>query len=241
MTSSRRPSWIGHAGARLQAAVRPDPCLYKQLPRARTARPTIGSRPRSSISRLRPRTSRRAGGQVVPDRQRARTQAAQARGRRARREESRISRCSIARSSLPAPAWQQTEIKAPITAGARGAGPRRRGQQRAGARHGRPLRDGRGRRGLSGRRAAAEAGDAASVQVLDQAVAGKVTAIGSVVGKNQLTNLDPRALQDRRVVKVTIALDQPEPGRDGSSTWKWMSRSRRAAARSRRPLRVSGQ
>jgi HlyD family secretion protein len=56
-------------------------------------------------------------------------------------------------------------------------------------------------------------GDAASVQVLDQAVAGKVTRIGSVVGKNQLTNIDPRALQDRRVVKVMIALDQPEPAR----------------------------
>jgi len=40
-----------------------------------------------------------------------------------------------------------------------------------------------------------------------------VTRIGSVVGKNQLTNIDPRALQDRRVLKVTIALDQPEPAR----------------------------
>ena len=54
-----------------------------------------------------------------------------------------------------------------------------------------------------------EAGDPATVQVLDQAVTGKVTLIGSVVGKNQLTNLDPRALQDRRVVKVTIGLDDP--------------------------------
>ena len=52
-------------------------------------------------------------------------------------------------------------------------------------------------------------GDPATVQVLDQAVTGKVTLIGSVVGKNQLTNLDPRALQDRRVVKVTIGLDDP--------------------------------
>ena len=55
--------------------------------------------------------------------------------------------------------------------------------------------------------------DPATVQVLDQAVAGKVTKIGSVVGKNQLTNIDPRALQDRRVVKVTIALDHSEPAR----------------------------
>ena len=52
-------------------------------------------------------------------------------------------------------------------------------------------------------------GDPATVQVLDQAVTGKVTLIGSIVGKNQLTNLDPRALQDRRVVKVTIGLDDP--------------------------------
>ena len=56
-------------------------------------------------------------------------------------------------------------------------------------------------------------GDAATVQVSDQAVTGKVTRIGSVVGKNQLVSLDPRALQDRRVVKVTISLDDPEPAR----------------------------
>jgi HlyD family secretion protein len=52
-------------------------------------------------------------------------------------------------------------------------------------------------------------GDPATVQVLGQAVTGRVTRIGSVVGKNQLTSLDPRALQDRRVVKVTISLDDP--------------------------------
>ena len=45
--------------------------------------------------------------------------------------------------------------------------------------------------------------------VLGGDVTGKVTLIGSIVGKNQLTNLDPRALQDRRVVKVTIGLDDP--------------------------------
>ena len=44
-------------------------------------------------------------------------------------------------------------------------------------------------------------GDAATVQVLEQSVTGKVTRIGSVVGKNQLVSLDPRALQDRRVVR----------------------------------------
>jgi len=52
-------------------------------------------------------------------------------------------------------------------------------------------------------------GDPATVRVLDQSVTGKVTLIGSIVGKNYLTNLDPRALQDRRVVKVTIRLDNP--------------------------------
>jgi len=52
-------------------------------------------------------------------------------------------------------------------------------------------------------------GDPATVQVLDQQVTGRVTLIGSIVGKNQLTSLDPRALQDRRVVKVTIRLDDP--------------------------------
>jgi HlyD family secretion protein len=52
-------------------------------------------------------------------------------------------------------------------------------------------------------------GDPATVQVLDRPVTGKVTRIGSVVGKNQLVSLDPRALQDRRVVKVTIGLDDP--------------------------------
>jgi len=52
-------------------------------------------------------------------------------------------------------------------------------------------------------------GDSASVRVLDQAVTGKVTRIGRLVARNQLANLDPRALQDRRVVKVTIRLDDP--------------------------------
>ena len=52
-------------------------------------------------------------------------------------------------------------------------------------------------------------GDPAEVRVLEQAVTGKVTRIGTMVAKNQLANLDPRALQDRRVVKVTIRLDDP--------------------------------
>ena len=50
-------------------------------------------------------------------------------------------------------------------------------------------------------------GQAASVQVLDQTVSGKVTKIGVLVGKSPLPVLDPRSLQDRRTVKVTISLD----------------------------------
>jgi HlyD family secretion protein len=49
-------------------------------------------------------------------------------------------------------------------------------------------------------------GDAATVQILDQSVAGHVTQIGTMVARNQLTNVDPRALQDRRVVKASIRL-----------------------------------
>jgi HlyD family secretion protein len=52
-------------------------------------------------------------------------------------------------------------------------------------------------------------GDRASVQVVDQPVGGKVTRIGVLVGRNQVANFDPRALQDRRVAKVTVALDDP--------------------------------
>ncbi len=52
-------------------------------------------------------------------------------------------------------------------------------------------------------------GDLATVHVLDQEITGKVTRIGLIAGKNLLTNVDPRALQDRRVVKVVIGLDSP--------------------------------
>jgi HlyD family secretion protein len=54
-------------------------------------------------------------------------------------------------------------------------------------------------------------GDPAVVPIFDESVAGTVSRIGVVVGKNQLTNLDPRALQDRRVVKVTVSLKKPQP------------------------------
>jgi len=56
-------------------------------------------------------------------------------------------------------------------------------------------------------------GDPAIVQVLESAVPGKVAAVGIVVGKNQLTSLDPRALQDRRVIKVSIRLDDASHSR----------------------------
>jgi HlyD family secretion protein len=51
--------------------------------------------------------------------------------------------------------------------------------------------------------------DPAEVDILGTRVSGKVTRIGSMVGKNRLTRVDPRALRDLRVVEVTIQLDQP--------------------------------
>jgi HlyD family secretion protein len=54
-------------------------------------------------------------------------------------------------------------------------------------------------------------GDPADVDILGTRVAGKVIRIGSVVGKNQLASIDPRALRDLRVVEVTIQLDRPAP------------------------------
>ena len=56
-------------------------------------------------------------------------------------------------------------------------------------------------------------GDPAEVDILGTRVAGKVTRIGSIVGKNQLTSIDPRAMRDLRVVEVTIQLDRAEPAR----------------------------
>ncbi|MHB1557978.1 MAG: HlyD family efflux transporter periplasmic adaptor subunit [Isosphaeraceae bacterium] len=54
-------------------------------------------------------------------------------------------------------------------------------------------------------------GDPAEVDILGTKVTGKVTRIGTVVGKNQLVNIDPRAPRDLRVINVTIELDRPEP------------------------------
>jgi HlyD family secretion protein len=50
-------------------------------------------------------------------------------------------------------------------------------------------------------------GDPAEALIQGKKVAGKVTRIGRLVGKNTMAGLDPRALQDRRVVPVTIRLD----------------------------------
>jgi HlyD family secretion protein len=52
-------------------------------------------------------------------------------------------------------------------------------------------------------------GDPAEAVIQGRKVPGKVTRIGRLVGKNTLASLDPRALQDRRVVPVTIRLDDP--------------------------------
>lgn len=53
-------------------------------------------------------------------------------------------------------------------------------------------------------------GDPATVSILGQSFAGKVQAIGTVVGRNQAMNMDPRALKDVRVVKVRVTLDDPK-------------------------------
>jgi HlyD family secretion protein len=50
-------------------------------------------------------------------------------------------------------------------------------------------------------------GDPAEVRVFERPVAGTVTRIGRLVGGNTLRSLDPRALQDLRVVEVEIALN----------------------------------
>jgi HlyD family secretion protein len=42
-------------------------------------------------------------------------------------------------------------------------------------------------------------------------VSGRVTRVGRLVGRNQLQNVDPRTLQDLRVLKVTIRLDAAQP------------------------------
>jgi HlyD family secretion protein len=54
-------------------------------------------------------------------------------------------------------------------------------------------------------------GDAAEVTIKGTSVAGKVTRVGRLVGRNQLMNVDPRTLQDLRVLKVTIRLGAAEP------------------------------
>jgi HlyD family secretion protein len=54
-------------------------------------------------------------------------------------------------------------------------------------------------------------GDAAEVDILGTRVAGKVGRVDSIVGKNLLTSIDPRAMRDLRVVEVTIPLDRAEP------------------------------
>lgn len=56
-----------------------------------------------------------------------------------------------------------------------------------------------------------KAGDSAEVDILGTRVAGTVARVGSIVGKNQLMSLDPRAPRDLRIVEVTIQLERPEP------------------------------
>lgn len=54
-------------------------------------------------------------------------------------------------------------------------------------------------------------GDPVQVTILNETMTGKVEHVGTVVGRNQAMNMDPRALKDVRVVKVRVALDGVEP------------------------------
>ncbi len=77
-------------------------------------------------------------------------------------------------------------------------------------------------------------GDSAEVNILGTLVKGKVTRIGSMVGKNRLTSVDPRALRDLRVVEVTIQLD------DAGSAARYVNMEVEATIRtSAEPLAVS--
>jgi HlyD family secretion protein len=57
-------------------------------------------------------------------------------------------------------------------------------------------------------------GDPAEVMIQGRRVAGKVTKVSRLVGRNTLASLDPRALQDRRVVPVTIRLEDAAAATD---------------------------
>ena len=50
-------------------------------------------------------------------------------------------------------------------------------------------------------------GDPAGVSIQGKEVAGKVTRVSTMVVPNRMRDVDPRALQDLRVVHVTIRLD----------------------------------
>ena len=54
-------------------------------------------------------------------------------------------------------------------------------------------------------------GDLATATILGEPVTGKVTRIARLVGRNQLTNVDPRLPLDLRVVKVTVRLERADP------------------------------
>lgn len=52
-------------------------------------------------------------------------------------------------------------------------------------------------------------GDVAEVTILGRPVAGEVTRVGTIVGKNAIASLDPTALADRRVADVIVRLADP--------------------------------
>jgi HlyD family secretion protein len=54
-------------------------------------------------------------------------------------------------------------------------------------------------------------GDPAEVFIAGHTVPGEVTRVGTTVGRNTITSLDPADLADRRVVDVVVRLADPEP------------------------------
>lgn len=71
------------------------------------------------------------------------------------------------------------------------------------------------------------AGDPADVVIQGKPVAGKVTRVSGMVVPNQMRDVDPRALQDLRVIRVTIRLD------DGAEASRYVNMQVEATIRPR--------
>ena len=113
---------------------------------------------------------------------------------------------------LATAALRETEVRAPGPGRVlRVSRASRRAELGSAVADGRRLLDDRTGRGLPERRAPNPARRPAEVDILGTKVAGKVSRIGSIVGKNLLTSIDPRAMRDLRVIDVTIQLEEAAP------------------------------